>query len=815
MRSANILSESAQEFGYRTDSSFGGWQVTSGSASLKRINGIGYYRKYVPEGIAAGYSEYGNMLVVTSTSASAVELTSELFEVNRDTLYNCYSVFSSQYDERVGRIFVDFYDSEDSTTPLADTNTYTERNTTKVLTASAGTASHTIVLSPTDAKFAKMRIRLTDENDTGSITANDKFVLYDPIISSISSYETPQFALRVYESLPDFMLDDDAQITDIIKNPVQPTAPLRKFVESLCSRLSGIAETAKSFEYVRPTEGTESKPVLVDPVNAPVSYLPWLASVTGTTLTSIAAGFTPWLALEALDLDSDAIPGEWEDLELLADWRSLEDVDPDFFDSISVFRNYIRTGFTGINGGKKTTIEEFIRSSLTSEDPDSEVVVLKRKDRDTPFRCELLVGPDGDPDESGSLLANFANDGMPVGVAAVKTNSVERSGDADYEISLLVEYEAGEDAVGVHDFTQGFIYDAAGYGRNLLLNSTDDAKAPDLGGGVGEAHFTFGTSYFSGDETYWTSAETSGVNLTDNDGGYEIFVELGNINPTFAERVDTFYPAGVPAGYYLREKRLIAAGYDLSDPDGNDWALYMVAGTSLSFECGCRLLLVDGYKNVTTTNYALSDVIKLAAKSSTSPLIIRVKKDADNNVTFYAQNSYYGNWEANKYGTTTIVPNSTTAVQPAIQIGGTLNNGLWSDAEQISAAFYRVMVFTSSLNFEEGMSPSGTTKAVVEGQSVYDYEVFDYNPNFFVNFKNLDNYAETTSAVQDATAGITLLEDETSPVLEPSGLFPRIAEGPVSADLVVSERTIAEMASDVYIGTENIPQNDQTAGAGS
>lgn len=814
MRSANALSESAQEFGYRSTSAYGGWEVTSGSATLKRINGIGYYRKYVPDGLDVGSSDYGNMLVVTSTGASAIDLSSELFPVNRDTLYNAYCVFSSQYDQRIGRIFVDFYDAEDALAPLPDANTYSLRNSTNVLSASFGATSHTIVLSPSDAKFAKMRLRLTDVDDLGVLTSDDKFVLYDPIISSISEYATPEFAVRVYESLPDFMIEDDAQITDIIKYPTQPTSPLRKFVEALCSRMSAIAETASSFEYTRPTEGVESKPLLVDPDNAPVSYLPWLAAVTGTTLTSIAAGFTPWLALEALDLDSDAISGEWEDIELLADWRALEDVDPDFFDSISVFRNYIRTGFTGINGGKKTTIEEFIRSTLTSENPDDEVVVLKRKDRDTPFRCELLVGPDGDPDESGSLLANFANDGMPVGVAALKTNLVERSGDADYEIDLLVEYESGEDAVGVHDFTQGFVYDAAGYGRNLLLNTTGDLQAPDLGGGVGEAHFTFGTSYFSGDGAYWTSAETQGVDLTDNDSGYEIFVELGNVHQIFAEQVNTFYPAGVPAGYYLREKRLLACGFDWSEPDGNDWALYIVAGASLSFECGCRLLLVDGYKNMTTANYALSEPIKLSARSSTRPLIIRVRKDTDNNVTFYAQNSYYGNWEANKYGTDTIVPNSTTAVQPAIQVGGTLSNGLWSDADQVSAAFYRVMVFTRALYFEESMSPSGNTVAVVEGQAIKDHEIFDYTPNFFINFKSLDNYDESVTGVEDATAGITLLEDDSSPVLEPAGLFAAVGEGPVSSEPVVSEMSMAEMANDVYIGTENIPQNDQTAGAG-
>lgn len=816
MRSANLLSENAQEFDYSSSGgAFGGWEVTSGSASLRRFSNVGFYRKYVPSGLSVDQSDYGNCLVVTSTSASAVELSSELFSVNNNTIYNVYGAFSSQLDDRVAKLFIDFYDTETSSSPLTSETRYTFRNTSESLSSSTANSAYVPALSPPDAKFAKMRVVFTDFNNSGVISTDDKFVFYDPIVSSISQYETPAFAKRVYESLPDFMQEDDANITSIVKNPEQQTVPLLKFVESLTSRMSAIAETAKDFEYIRSVEGTEKKPTLVDPLNAPASYLPWLAAATGTTLTSIAAGFTPWLALENLDLDADAVSGEWEDLELLDDWAAVEDVDPDFFDTVAVFRNYIRTGFTGVNGGKKITVEEFIRTVLDTETPDSAVVVLKQRNRDTPFKCEILVDPSADPDASGSLLANFANDGMSIGTSCTKVNEVERSADADYEIDLLVNYEAGENAVGVHDFTQGFIYDLSGAGRNLLLNSTGDSKAPDLGGGVAEAHFTFGTCYYSGRDTYWTSDFSDAVNLYEDGDptGFEVFVELGDITEAPAELVDTYYTSSIPASYLLREKRLIICGNDAStiNPDRNDWALYMVSGTTLNEESSCRLLWVEGYHNMTATNYAFSEPIKLSAKSSTSPLIVRVKRDAEYNVTFYAQNSYYGNWEENSYGGGTITPTTIGAAKPIVQIGGTLSNGLWSDAEAISAEFYRALIYKGTDPIQDIVPTSGTATALVDGGEVYDHHVFDYVPSFFVNFKDLSNYDETLTGVANPDAGITLLgglplpagEDAGAPLVEePDG---DVSSNPVSDDYDYSSASSGSGVTSIPLGDETTP----------
>lgn len=815
MRSANLLSENAQEFNYSSSGgAFGGWEVTSGSASIRRFSKVGFYRKYVPSGLSVGESEYGNCIVLTSTSSSAVELTSELFPVNSNTIYNVYGAFSSQLDDRVAKLFIDFYDTETASAPLTAETRYTFRNTSESLSSSTANSAYVPALSPPDSKFAKMRVVFTDFNNSGVITTDDKFVFYDPIVSSISEYETPAFAKRVYESLPDFMQEDDANITSIIKNPEQQTTPLLKFVESLTSRMSAISETARDFEYVRSVEGTEKKPTLVDPLNSPSSYLPWLAAATGTTLTSLAAGFTPWLALENLDLDADSVSGEWEDLELLDNWASLEDVDPDFFDTVTIFRNYIRTGFTGIHGGKKVTVEEFIRTVLDTETPESSVVVLKQRNRDNPFKCEIIVDPSADPDASGSLLANFANDGMSIGTSCTKVNEVERSSDADYEINLLVNYEVGENAVGVHDFTQGFIYDLSGAGRNLLLNSTGDSKAPDLGGGVAEAHFTFGTCYYSGRETYWTSDSSEEVGLFEDGDptGFEVLVELGNITESPANQVDTYYVSSVPADYLLREKRLIVCGADVSivDPDRNDWALYMVSGTTLSEESSCRLLWVEGYLNMTATNYAFSEPIKLSAKSDTSPLIVRVKRDADYNVTFYAQNSYYGNWEENSYGGGSITPTTTLPFSPIVQIGGTLNNGLWSDAEAISAEFYRVLIYKGTDPIQDIVPTSGIATAIVDGGEVYDHHIFDYVPSFFVSFKDLSNYDETLTGVANPDAGITELSGIPLPAEEgiAAPLFEE-PEGDVSSDPTYDDYDYSSASSGSVV--TSIPQGDETA----
>ena len=569
--------------------------------------------------------------------------------------------------------------------------------------------------------------------------------------------------------------DTNGLINGVDDQASQLPQPLLNFLAALVYPIDIVNNSVTDFDYVHATEGTLSRSTLTDPRTAPSTYIPWIASITGSTLLSSASGFTPWSALEAYDGDSGG-DGEWEDFEVLSNWNALQDVNPDFFDELQSHRDQLTTGFTGIKSGKIETMEAFLDTVVDTDTPANFVVEVTNNKFNSPFRIQSLVDPAVDPDAGGSLIKDALDAGAPAGAVSASTNNVIESGDSSYDFSaILVNADGTEGSTGTDKKTgaqvvpSNFIDDRDGFNRSILFNT---GLTGDLGGGIGTSQFTADSAYLLGESgSIVTDRDTgsddygSSLDLGGDDTAVDIIVELTNFTPFEASAFTSVNTAtgSAPNDWFLRDKKLLVCGGDynggssFSKAHDNDWAFYVVSGFGTAADPKMRLLWVEGYMDENSTNYAYSSEIDMSTATQYGPIVFRVSKSSSDVVKFYAQSSIYDDWDSNvltSTPSTAITPSQGSAGQDAgIQIGGNLSNSLWSDASHLPAAFRRVMINNAVFSFTGSGSSSSENHAYVDGNGVDDYGTVTYTPLIDMNMSGVAKYATTFNGTK--TSGST------------------------------------------------------------
>lgn len=756
----NALSATQKKFGAEYATDFGGWTIASGAGNIVKFAGPTFYNTYIP-GSSYRDTYAAPCIAVVPSSTDDLVIESPFVDVASENFYISSAFVASLTASKEVTLSMDFYESSAGSATAS-----TVSRTIEFSLANSGATAFQVFKAPAGSTTAKLKFTYSGLG-SGSLVANtDTLVIYDPFVCHDNFFEAGNLSYASYKDLPNFMLLDDKNISDLVAEQLL-SFPLKRFMESLWRSADAVSEEAKLYEYTRPTEGTESKSKLTDPDTAAASYLGWLASVTGTNLLISASGFSPWAALEAFEADPSAgDPGEWEDLETL-DWLGLENVDPDFFDTVQSFRDQIRTGFSGINGGRPDAIAEFLQTLVGA---DSFTPVVKN-DRDNPFHVEILIDPDSDP--GGTLISDAANNGLSAGARAEKVTNVVDSGNGSLDFSTIV-YPASNsntNATGAHVYDQNFVADPDGYARNLRLNENSSTTIPELGGGVGNAHYTATSAYFYGDtgsSTYGsiTSGTSSLLNLGGVTTGYDIIVVLTDLTLPTASADTAGSGGNTPADWLYREKRLIACGTDNSGSD-NDWAIYLVSGSTQASDNETRLMLIDGYEAVGATNYAVSSAIDFNAISSRGDVVLRVSKAAGSGaqtVSFYAQSSLYDDWESHAVGTASITSDSATAGSGAkIQILGQLNaTDNWADANPLSCSVKRLMFFNAPISFSGTSDTSSGAHAYFDGGSTTNFGYYVYSPTVDIDLSAVTVYSASFNTTVPAASPITMTVNNAS-----------------------------------------------------
>lgn len=774
-RKANLFSANESNFGAAGGTTLGGWElVSSATGHVKRIDEIFFYPKYDPK--SSDTSLQGRTLGVVSSGTNDITVKSPWVAVGSNERYMAsIFAFSGNYDFDVT------LDMEFNTTNSGTGNTYaTDNSLSQPVTATLSTYGDAVRLfrpftSRSTDQFARLVVKISGGSST-SLANKDVLYLYDPVVGEDSFDKIGSMSLGSYNTLPSFMRLDDEKIDNIVAD-AQMQLPLRRFLESLLSFSDEIFEEAKAFEYTRPTEGTESKSKLTDPDTAKSEYLAWLASVTATHLLVSGSGFTPWAALESYDGgDAGTTPGEWTDMETFADWLALQAHNPDFFDTIQSFRDQIRTGFSGIHGGRADTIEAFVRTMLDSATSSTDAVVVSNNHKENPFLVEVLVDPDADPDPSGTLVSDAINNGLSTGASGTKVSQVIQSGDGHPSFSDIFypATVANSGGGGVVDYGPAFIADQDGFARNILLNSAISASYPEIGGGIGYAHYETGSEFYYGKITGSTFAkletdDSAYAELGANTAGFDIIAVLTDVTYPTAASDSSGSGGNTPADWLYREKRLIACGVDSDTNGDNDWALYLVSGATAGQDNDTRILLIEGYEAVGATNYAASDPIDFESVGKDGDLVIRVQRGAVSGtatVKFYAQSSLYDDWAGNTIGTATITPATTAAgsAHARLQILGKLNaTDNWADANPLSCGVKRIMLFQTPLTFSGDSDTTSSAHAYIDGDSTTTFGRFEYSPSLDVDLSGVSVYSTTFNATTSAsTSPVTVTVDGTA-----------------------------------------------------
>lgn len=756
-RTANLFSPSQRDF---KDSSDGlaGWEVTSASGIIRRIDKTGFYPLYDP---ARGGALIGNSAVIINPAGGDVVIKSAWVSAEEDTYY----LFSIYVDSADGDLSYTIGLESNSTS--SDSGAVSLGTTTvDVDETYTGRLYYRVKSGPSD-QFVRMTVSVSGQGASSFASTNIAY-LYDPVVCEDSLSHRGGITARVYGSLPAFMILDDSNINDLVTTP-QIAYPLHRYLESLCSYLDEIKNTADSFKYTRATETVDGVPIksaLTDPVAASAGYIPWLAMMTGSRLLVQGSGYTPWAAFDA---DADGT-FEWSDFDLIsptlagdsnATWSDIQNYSTDFFDSVSGFRDQIRTGFTGINSARKDTIISYVRTLIDSEFSDTETVVISTT-KDSPYQVQILVNPAVDPDggdAAGTLISDAVNNSIAAGSVSSKVLTVLASGEGTHNFSeTFSNTHSNSAAGGFDDYGLSFISDTDGFSRHVVLNdSWSSSTSPELGGGIGTGHYSSGSKYYYGTTGnltggYVRTSSSELCNLGGNTAGFDIFVVVSDVTFPSAS-VDTGGSGGnTPADWLLREKRLLVSGLDAGGSD-NDWAVYLVSGLTSDVDTSVRLLLVEGYASLSATNYAYSDPIDIGLLNRKGDIAFRISRSAlstgTGTVTFYAQSSLYDDWASHTIGGGSITPNSASAGTDAqIQILGDMSSaGSWANAKALSCAVASFRLYNSPVEFESIGVTSSAAHAYIDGGSTDTYAYYSYsNPTVFIDFTSQDPYTVAFNA---------------------------------------------------------------------
>ena len=751
-RNLNLFDTNQSNFTNRDRSTLGGWAVSSSATTATRLDRRGFYATYNPNAPATYLKN--SVGVYTTGTASSMEFHSPWMDVEAETLY----MFSLMVFAQFGGFNI-VLEAEGNSAAIDAGATVI--NTRDAVTLSENTGGKLAVYvsngagsGDTSYQFIKLIVKAT--NSAGGTLPASRFIwLYDPVFGEYGLNKSGTITRLVYDDFPAFMKLDDTNINDLVAN-AQPHLPLFRFTESLCYVLDHIDDEAADYVYVRATEGTESKSKLVDPATAPVSALPWLAAVTGTTLLTASSGFTPWLGLEAYDGgDAGTTPGQWDDWDDLADWFALQTLDPNFFDSVQGYRDQISTGVSGINAGRPDALVAYTRTLLDSSSPETEVVVFVHSDFENTFRSKILVDPAVDPDPTGSLVADALNSSSSAGSQIRKVSAVYDSGVGSFDMSKVLYPATYSNAAakGLAEMDTSFVDDKDGFARHLLMNDDESASVPEVAGGIGSAHFSTGTQYFYGQQdgspfdsgSAVTDASAS-LNLGGLSTGLDVIVELSDV--TFPEAaVDTAGDgSNTPADWLFREKRLIICGAD-TGTTGNDWALYMVSGVTSGSDSDVRLLFIDGYRTQNANNYAYSSPINKSSLGKQGTFFVRVSVTSGGAVSFFAQPDDHDDWAAHALGTSTVTGASVSAGATAtVQVLGhtDVSSSVWSYAPALSCGVKHAKVFAAPISFTNDGVTSPSNIAYIDGSGTTSHAMFGYNnPLLDIDFSELSVYDST------------------------------------------------------------------------
>ena len=751
-RHLNLFDGNQSNFTNRDRSNLGGWTVDSSDTSAKRLDKRGFYATYNPNDRATFIKN--SLGVYTTATAAKMEVHSPWMSVEPGTLY----MFSLMMFAQFGGFNVVLEAQGNSVAADSGATTISTSSAVEFSENTGGKAgldvSNGARTGDSSYQFIKLIVRATNK-DGGNLSADRFMWLFDPVFGEYGLNKSGAVTRLVYDDFPAFMKLDDTNINDLVKNS-QPQLPLFRFTETMCFVLDHVDDEAADYVYVRATEGTESKSKLVDPATAPASALPWLASVTGTTLLTSSSGFTPWLGLEEYDgPDSGTTPGEWDDLEALPDWSQLQALNPDFFDTVQGYRDQIATGVSGINGGRPDALVAYTRTLLDAAAPDAEIVVFVHSDFENSFKGKMLVDPSVDPDPTGSLIVDALNASGSAGSQIRKVSAVYDSGVGSFDMSKVLYPATYSNAAakGLAEMDTSFIDDRDGFARHLLMNDDESASVPEVAGGIGSAHFSTGTQYFYGQQdgspfdsgSVVTDASVS-LDLGGLSTGLDVVVELSDV--TFPEAaVDTAGDGGnTPADWLFREKRLIICGAHTGTP-GNDWALYMVSGLTSGSDSDVRLLFIDGYRTQNANNYAYSSPIDKSALTKQGTFYVRVSVTSGGAVSFFAQPDDHDDWGSNTLGTSTITGASVSAGATAtVQLLGhtDVTSSVWSYAPALSCGVKHAKVFDAPISFTNDGVTSSSNIAYIDGRGTTSHAMFGYNnPLLDMDFRELSVYDST------------------------------------------------------------------------
>lgn len=752
-RNINLFSLNETKFTNADRSDLGGWTVTSSDTVARRVEERAFYATYNPN--YPRYKIKNTLALVSTGSTASMEIKSPWMTVNDNTLY----MFSLMLYAQFGGFDV-VVEGEGNSAP-ADSGATVIKSQTAVTLSQGFGSRFAVDLSngarSGDASYGFIRAVVRVTNSAGGNIPTDRLLwLFDPVLAEYGSKSSGAVTNLVYNDLPAFMRLDDKNINDLTTT-AQPQFPLFRFTETLCYVLDHVDEEATAFTYTRPTEGTERKSKLVDPATTAAAALPWLATVTGSTLLTSAGGFTPWIGFEQYDgPDAGTDPGQWDDLESVTDWTALQILNPDFFDSIQGYRDQISTGATGRNAGRPDSLVSYVRTILDTTTPDNEVVVFVSGDYENPFRSKILVDPSVDPDPSGSLIIDAIATSVSSGSATRKVGAVYDSGKGSFDMSKVLYPATHSDsgAKGLAEMDTSFVDDKDGFARHLLMNEDESADVPEVAGGIGSAHYTSGGQYFYGQRDgspfssgYVLTDTSSSVDLGGLSTGLDVLVELSDV--TFPEAaLDTAGDGGnTPTDWLFREKRLIVCG-TYNGSAGNDWALYMVSGLTPGADSDTRLMFIDGYLNQNSTNYAYSNPLPKESLTKQGDFFVRVSVTSGGAVTFYAQPDDHDDWAGSALGTSTVTGVSTSAGGNAqVQVLGhtrVLGSSLWAYAPALSCAVKQVKIFNAPLTFTNSGLTSSSAHAYIDGDATTTYEFFGYeDPLLHIDFTGLAPYTTT------------------------------------------------------------------------
>lgn len=215
------------------------------------------------------------------------------------------------------------------------------------------------------------------------------FYVCFPVVQWVDGPAYNQFAHETYLRVPDYLRTSDGEAAN-------PDRPLFRYLESMATTANDVLQMQKAFRYVPPDEANEllvgKSSDLTDPLICDLSYLRWLASVTGARLYAPSVSIATWESLE------DLYP-TWGNVESLNTWGGLETAAASEGTYDDYLRSQIADSIFGLKAGSAESIVLAVRNAQV--DPSN------------PLAVTITGNYTGDP---WKVLVTFADDTILPGI---------------------------------------------------------------------------------------------------------------------------------------------------------------------------------------------------------------------------------------------------------------------------------------------------------------------------------------------------------------------------------------------------------------